>query len=88
VRSQNFERALSEYQKLIAAYPSEKRTLQAQMAAGRICLKLNRPQEALKFFETAKASPIPHLDWEQTIEGSICEAKKAMQPAQLAGATR
>jgi membrane associated rhomboid family serine protease len=85
---QNFDRALSEYQKLIAAYPSEKRILQAQMAAGRICLKLNRPQEALKFFETAKASPIPHLDWEQTIEGSIREAKKAMQPAQLAGATK
>jgi membrane associated rhomboid family serine protease len=83
---QNLERALSEYQKLIAAYPSEKRTLQAQMAAGRICLKLNRPQEALRFFEMAKASPIPHLDWEQTIEGSIRDARKAMQPAQPVGA--
>ncbi|HEY6273601.1 MAG TPA: rhomboid family intramembrane serine protease [Terriglobales bacterium] len=76
---QNLERALNEYQKLIAAYPSEKRMLQAQMAAGRICLKLNRPQEALQFFESAKVSPIPHLDWEQTIEGSIRDAQKAIE---------
>lgn len=85
---QNYDRALAEYGKLIAAYPTEKRALQAQMAAGRIYLKLNRPEEALKFFEAAKASPIPHLDWEQTIEGSIREARKSMQPGQLVGASK
>ncbi len=79
---QKFERALSEYQKLIAAYPSERRALQAQMAAGRICLKqLNRPHDALTFYEAAAASPIPHLDWEQTIAASIREARKALEPA-------
>jgi membrane associated rhomboid family serine protease len=79
---QAFERALSEYQKLIATYPTEKRALQAQMAAGRICLKqLNRPQEALTFYEAAAASPIPHLDWEQTISAAIRDARKALEPA-------
>jgi membrane associated rhomboid family serine protease len=74
---QDFERAMAEYQKLAAAYPSDRRSLQALIAAGRICLKqLNRPEEALKFYEAAKASPIPHLDWEQTIEAAIREARK------------
>jgi membrane associated rhomboid family serine protease len=77
---QNFDRALSEYRKLIAVYPAERRSLQAQIAAGRICLKnLDRPQEALQFYEAAAASPIPHLDWEQTIAGAIREAKKAVE---------
>jgi membrane associated rhomboid family serine protease len=84
---QNFERALSEYQKLAAAYPSERRALQAQIAAGRICLKqLHRPQDALGFYEAAAASPIPHLDWEQTIAAAIREARKALEPAAALGA--
>src|SRR5262249_16514863 len=74
---QDFERAVAEYQKVAAAYPSDKRSLQAMIAAGRICSKqLNRPDDALKFYEAAKASPIPHLDWEQTIESAIREARK------------
>jgi membrane associated rhomboid family serine protease len=77
---QDFVRALDEYQKLIAAYPTDRRALQAQIASGRICLKnLDRPQDALKFYETAAASPIPHLDWEQTIAAAIREAKKALE---------
>jgi membrane associated rhomboid family serine protease len=85
---QNFERALSEYQKMIAAYPTERRTLQAQIAAGRICLKnLDRPQDALKFYEAAAASPIPHLDWEQTIAAAIREAKKILETPVPAGSS-
>lgn len=76
-----FERALDEYQKLAAAYPSEKQSLMAQIAAGRICLKqLSRPQDALRFFESAAASPVPHLDWEQTIAAGIRDAKAALSP--------
>ena len=60
----------------------------AQMAAGRICLKqLNRPQEALAFYEAAAASPIPHLDWEQTIAAAIRDARKTLEPV-TAGASR
>lgn len=76
-----WERAASEYEKLAACYPTERQALNAQMGAARICLKqLNRPAEALKFYQAAAASPIPHLDWEQTIEAGIREAKKALSP--------
>jgi tetratricopeptide (TPR) repeat protein len=76
-----FERAVDEYKKLAAAYPSDKQCLVAQIAAGRICLKqLGRPQDALRFFEAASASPVPHLDWEQTIAAGIRDAKAAGSP--------
>ncbi|HXB20770.1 MAG TPA: rhomboid family intramembrane serine protease [Candidatus Solibacter sp.] len=79
---QNLDRALSEYQKLAAAYPSEKQSLLAQIGAAKICLKQNRPQEALNFYEAAKNSAIPHLDWEQTIEAGIRTAKASLAPGQ------
>ena len=76
---QEYDRALTEYEKLIAAYPKERQALMAQIAAGKVCMqRLNRPQDALKFLEAAKASPIPHLDWEMNIEAGIRDAKKAM----------
>lgn len=51
---QDFERAVSEYERLAAAYPSERRSLLAQLGAARICLKrLDRPQDALRFYEAA-----------------------------------
>ena len=77
-----FDRALSEYQKLIAAYPLERQSLAAQVGAGRVCLKrLNRPSEALKYFEAAANSVIPHLDWDVSIEAGLKEAKAALNPA-------
>lgn len=73
-----YERAAGEYQKLAAAFPNEKAGLVAQISAARLCLKqLGRPQEALRLFEAASASPVPHLDWEQTIAAGIREAKAA-----------
>jgi membrane associated rhomboid family serine protease len=81
----NFELALSEYQKLIAAYPNDREGLLAQVAAGRICLtQLKRPQDALSYFQAAEASPIPHLDWEQTIQAGIRNAKAARNGPQSA----
>jgi membrane associated rhomboid family serine protease len=75
---ENYEHALGEYGKLISAYPTERQALMAQMAAARLCLKrLGRPQDALKFYEAAAASPIPHLDLEQSIAMGIREAKNA-----------
>jgi len=75
----DFERALSEYQQLAQAYPADRQALTAQLSAARLCLKrLNRPQNALTIYQTAAASPIPHLDWEQHIQSGIKEAKAAM----------
>jgi membrane associated rhomboid family serine protease len=81
-RQQQFDRALIEYQKIIGAYASERHSLVAQMAAARLCLKrLNRPEDALRFYEAAHASKVPHLDWEQAIEIGIREANRELQPA-------
>jgi membrane associated rhomboid family serine protease len=76
---QEFERAFSEYHELAQAYPADRQALTAQLSAARLCLKrLNRPQDALALYQTAAASPIPHLDWEQHIQSGIKEAQAAM----------
>ena len=53
--------------------------LLAQLCAARICLKrLNRPQDALRFYEAAAASAVPHLDLELDIQSGIREARIAI----------
>ena len=77
----DFERAVSEYEKLAAAYPSERQSLMAQLAAARICIKrLNRPQDALRLYERASASAVPHLDLQQEIESGIRQAEDVLSP--------
>jgi hypothetical protein len=72
----NFERAVSEYEKLVAAYPSERQSLLARLGAARICLKrLNRPLDALRLYEGASASAVPHLDLDLDIQSGIREAR-------------
>jgi membrane associated rhomboid family serine protease len=76
---EHFDRALAEYEKLASAYPKERQSILAQLAAARLCLKrLNQPERALQLFEAADKSPVPHLDWEQSIVAGIKEAKAAM----------
>jgi hypothetical protein len=75
----DISRAADEYLQLAKEYPTEKQGLLAQMAAGRIYLKrLNRPEEALRLYEAAQASSIPHADWQATIERGIAEARKVL----------
>jgi hypothetical protein len=77
----DISRAADEYLELAKAYPADKQGLLAQMAAGRIYLKrLNRPADALRLYEAAQASSIPHADWQPTLDRGIAEAKKVMQP--------
>jgi len=84
---QEFERALSEYEQLAAAYPAERQALTAQLSAARLCMKrLNRPQDALALYQAVAASPIPHLDWEQHIQSGIKEAKAAISGTNAAAA--
>jgi tetratricopeptide (TPR) repeat protein len=74
-----FARALEEYQKLAEAYPSERQSLAALLAAARICLKrLDRPQDALKFYERVAQSPLPHLDLEPNLQMGMREARAAL----------
>ena len=84
-KSENFQHALDEYEKIVASYPEDRESLMAQLAAARICLKrLGRPQDALGFYEAAAASAIPHLDLEQTIAMGIKEAKTALMQTRAA----
>jgi len=81
----NYDRALSELEGMIQAYPKERQALMAQMAAARICLKrLNRPEDALKFYNAAAASPVPHLDLEPAIQAGRKEAMAAHSGGQAA----
>jgi membrane associated rhomboid family serine protease len=75
----DFERALTEYRKLAAAYPSDRRALIASLRAARILLKqLDRPKDALSLFNIVSASPLPHLDLEQEIKIGILQAETAL----------
>jgi membrane associated rhomboid family serine protease len=74
---QDFERAVSEYEKLADTYASKREAVLARISAARLCLKrLNRPQDALTLYETASASAVPHLDLEQDIVSGIREARE------------
>jgi len=80
----DIERAAAEYEELAQAYPAEKQGLLAHMAAGRMYLKrLNRPADALRSYEAAQASQVPHPDWQPTIEKGLVEAKKALEAHSL-----
>ena len=75
---EDYGRAVEEYEKLANAYPKDRPSLLALMAAGRLCLKkLNRPSDALRFYDAASQSSVPHLDWESNIHSGIDDAKKA-----------
>ncbi len=87
---EHYDRALTEYEKLAAAYPAAPQSLTALLGAARLCVKrLNRPQDALKYYQLADKSPVPHLDIEPSIQAGIKEAQAALGPramAQTAGA--
>ena len=75
----DFDRAVQEYGKLAAAYPTARQSLVAQINAARVCLaKLGRAQDALNLYEVAARSPVPHLDFDQTIEKGKREAMQAL----------
>ena len=70
---------MKEYEALASAYPAEKQSLLAQLAGGRLCLKrLHDPQHALRFYQAAAASTVPHLDWESNIQNGVEEAKRTL----------
>jgi len=78
----DYKRALGEYEKLAAAHPAERQGLMAQLGAARILLKrLDRPRDALRLYEVASASAVPHLDCERDLESGIQEARTALAQA-------
>ena len=83
--NENPQQALTEYTNLAKAHAGKRDGLSAQMAAARLCMKTNQPQEALKWFEAARSSPVPHLDWDHAIDAGIREAKAAVGIGTAAG---
>jgi membrane associated rhomboid family serine protease len=82
---QNYELAVTEYERLAKAYPTERQSLLALLSAGRLTLKqLNRPSDALRLYKAAAASPVPHLDWESNIQAGIEGAQKQIPPVPVA----
>jgi len=78
--AESLDRAVSEYENLATAYPTEKQSLLALIGAGRLCLKrLHRPVDALRLYEAAAKSPVPHLDWETNIQNGIKAATEALE---------
>jgi len=76
---QDYVRAVCEYEKLALAYPDDLQSLMAQVCAARIYLKrLNCPHDALKLYEAACHSCIPHLHLQLEIESGIQEARNGL----------
>jgi tetratricopeptide (TPR) repeat protein len=75
----DYERAVSDYEKLANAHALAREALLARISAARICLKrLSRPHDALRFYEEASASAISHLDLQQNIESGVRETRNAL----------
>lgn len=76
---QEYERAVSEYEKLAVAHPSEREAILAKIGAARLCLNgLHRPEDALRLYKDASASTVPHLDLDRDIQIGIQQAKDVL----------
>jgi len=76
---QEYERALGEYQEIAQAYPRDRQSLMALMAGAKLAIhRVNRPQQALNFYQAAQDSNVPHLDLEPSIQIGMKEARLAM----------
>jgi tetratricopeptide (TPR) repeat protein len=73
----HYDRAVEEYERLAVAFPEDKASILALLSAGRICLKnLNRPEQALKFYNAAASSSVPHAEWESNIRAGTQAARQ------------
>jgi membrane associated rhomboid family serine protease len=68
---ETWERALSEYEELAQAWPQERASVVALIAAGRLHLQHGRPDEARRMYTEAQKSPVPHADWDETIRKGL-----------------
>jgi membrane associated rhomboid family serine protease len=76
---QDYNRAIKEYERLARAYSTEKQSVLALLSAGRLALKqISRPSDALLYYKAARASKVPHAEWDSNIMAGIQAAEKAM----------
>ena len=71
---QDWERAATEYQKVAQAYPNDRVSVTALVAAARIYGKqLYRMNEAVRLYQQAQASKAPHADLDAAINAGLAE---------------
>jgi membrane associated rhomboid family serine protease len=75
---QDWERAAGEYLKVAQAYPNDRVSVNALVAAARIYGKqLYRQNEALRLYQQAQASKAPHADLDAAINAGLAELHAA-----------
>lgn len=71
-RNQNWDRAVTEYERFAEKNSAERASVPALVAAARICLeKLHPAADAERFYQAAATSPVPHLDLEAEIQEGL-----------------
>jgi membrane associated rhomboid family serine protease len=71
-RNQNWDRAVTEYERFAEKNSTERASVPALVAAARICrTKLHRVADAERFYNAAESSPVPHLDLEAEIQEGL-----------------
>jgi tetratricopeptide (TPR) repeat protein len=84
-QQQNFDLALDQYKGIVKAYSQDVVSVQAQMAAAKLCMnKLSRPEEAVEWYEWAASSKAPHKELESAIQFGLSAACKAAGRAEPA----
>ena len=68
---ENWERAVGEYVQLAESWPSEKASIVALVAAGRLNAQHGRPEDAKRHYQAAQSSTVPHADWDETIRKGL-----------------
>lgn len=77
-RGREFDRAVHEYSGVAQAYPKQRESVLALVAAAKLCLKeLHQAKQALDFYRQAEASTAPHADVDEAIQAGIREASAA-----------
>jgi hypothetical protein len=64
---------------LASAYPAERQSILALLAAGRLYPKrLDHPEDAFRNYKAAAASPVPHIDRAANIQTGVKDGQQAL----------
>ncbi len=68
---ESWERAVNEYQQLADAWPLERASVVALIAAGRLHAQQGRIDDARRLYKAAQSSSVPHVAWDETIRKGL-----------------
>jgi membrane associated rhomboid family serine protease len=71
-RNQNWDRAVTEYERFAEKNSTERASVPALVAAARICLeRLHRASDAERFYQAALVSRVPHVNLDEEIQEGL-----------------